>query len=508
MYKLVENEQTLQRKSVIEELKKEGVSPYGSRFDRSHNIGEILKLAEEFFDRESPHANKTYKICGRLNSKRGQGKVLFGHLEDFWGRIQLYLKEAEIGKEEYNRKVRTLYLGDIIGVEGNLFTTGKGEKTLRVKKIEILTKAINPLPIVKEKKEEDGSVSEFDQFKDVELRYRQRYVDLAVNRESRDTFIKRSRIVKEIRQFLDASNYLEVETPMLHSLVGGASAKPFTTHHNTLDMDLFLRIAPELNLKRLLVGGFDAVYEINRCFRNEGISIKHNPEFTMLEIYKAFGDLLTMMELTEELINRLCLEVNGSEEINYQGKKIDFQKPFPRMSMLESIEKNCQIDLENPGDMRYMSNLAKELSVPLEGEDSPGLIIYKIFEEKVEPELIQPTFITQFPIEVSPLAKKDPNRASFAERFELFANGWEIANAFSELNDPDDQYQRFEEQVKYREKGDEEAQMMDIDYVNALRYGMPPAGGLGIGIDRLVMLLTNSASIRDVILFPLLKAKK
>jgi lysyl-tRNA synthetase, class II len=501
---LEQSELIKQRIDKIEEIKKQGFSPYPVRFfpdsyskDLIENFDSILteglKLAEK-----NPEEKIIHKLAGRVNSKRVMGKASFANLKDKQGIIQLYGSEKELG-ETYSL-FKTMDIGDIIGIEGFLFKTKTGEISIHVLKFTPLAKCIRPLPVAKEK---DGVV--YDAFSDKEQRYRMRYVDLVVNDSVRETFIMRSKIIQEVRNYLTNENFLEVETPMLHPIAGGAAAKPFITHHNTLDMQLYLRIAPELYLKRLIVGGLDRVFEVNRNFRNEGISIKHNPEFTMLELYMAYGDMETMLKLTENLITHVAIQVGKGLKFLYGENQIDLTPPWNRKTYVEIIKEYSGIDFSKIKTLEEAKLEAKKIHVKADDKVSIWKVADEVFSEKVEPNLIQPIFITDFPKELSPLAKSREDNPNFVERFEPYIVGREIGNAFSELNDPFDQKERFEEQVKSREAGDDEAFMMDNDYIRALEYGMPPTGGLGIGIDRLVMLLTNSPSIRDTILFPQLR---
>ncbi|NLI79121.1 MAG: lysine--tRNA ligase [Candidatus Riflebacteria bacterium] len=487
-----------QRLTVVEDLRKEGLEPYGRRFDRTHTTeaGKQAFLEAEKAQGPSEHFEwGPVKIAGRLVAKREQGKTAFGHLEDMWGRMQVYLRKDVLGEAGF-ALLKKIYVGDILGVEGMLFRTRTGEVTVRATTVTILSKALNPMP------------EKFHGLTDVETRYRQRYVDLLSNPEVRQTFVKRSRIVQLVREFMSRKGFLEVETPMMHPIAGGAAARPFVTHHNALDMELFLRIAPELYLKRLLVGGFDRVFEINRNFRNEGISIKHNPEFTMMEAYQAYGDMESMLELTEELITSVALEFFPDGKVPYEDKVLDFARPWKRLPMLEAVREVTGLaDLGFGSPREAVAAKARELHIEVDPKDTTAKLVVKIFEEKVEGTLMNPTFIIGYPKETSPLAKGNAQDPTLVDRFELFIFGREMANAFSELNDPEEQKARFEDQINQRAAGDDEAHQMDEDYVNALRFGMPPAGGLGIGIDRLVMLLTNSPSIRDVILFPTLRKR-
>ncbi|MBF0544371.1 MAG: lysine--tRNA ligase [Candidatus Riflebacteria bacterium] len=488
-----------QRLEVINELRKDNIEPFGRRFEKTHSTGQAKN---DFSDAENKVTEKEHfefgpvKIAGRIIAKREQGKTAFAHLEDMFGKIQLYLRKDQMDEAIF-ALVKRLYAGDIIGTTGNLFRTKTGEITLRVKEFQILSKSVNPMP------------EKWHGLTDVEIRYRQRYVDLLSNPEVRQTFILRSKIVQGIRDFMNSRNFLEVETPMMHPIPGGAAARPFITHHNTLDMNLYLRIAPELYLKRLLVGGFERVYEINRNFRNEGISFKHNPEFTMMEVYQAYGDLSDMIELTETLICTIAKGIFPDLKIPYQETVLDFSPPWKKTTMIDAVRQACGEESLNFNSPREkVAEIAKKQNIQVESDDTVAAIIVKIFEEKVEPTLQNPTFITDYPKEISPLAKGKADDPTLVDRFEIFISGREMGNAFSELNDPEEQLARFQDQMQQKERGDDVPHQMDEDYVNALRYGMPPAGGLGIGIDRLVMVLTNSASIRDVILFPTLRSQK
>ena len=426
-------------------------------------------------------------------AKRIMGKASFCHVQDGEGKIQSYVSINDLGEESY-KQFKEDDIGDIIGITGFVFKTRTGEISIHAKEVTLLTKSLKPLP------------EKFHGLKDTDLRYRQRYVDLIVNPEVKETFIKRSMIIKELRNILDEKGYLEVETPILNNLITGDAARPFETHHNTLDIDMYLRIAPELNLKRLIVGGFDKVYEVCKNFRNEGMDIKHNPEFTNVELYAAYEDYNDMMDITEEIITRLCMKVNGTLQINYQGLDLDLSTPWKRISMIDAIKEVTGIDFNEVKTDEEARKLADEKGVELEeGKTTRGHIINEFFETFVEETLIQPTFIMDYPVEISPLTKRKKDNPSLTERFEVFIGGREYGNAYSELNDPIDQYERLKKQAEARANGDEEAGMMDEDFVNALEIGLPPTGGLGIGLDRLIMLLTNSASIRDIILFPTMK---
>ena len=482
------NELKKVRLEKMQELRDMGVDPFGSRFERDTECNTVVDQFEVM-------EGQSVTVAGRIMSKRRHGKAGFANLQDLSGIIQLYFKKDDLGEERYEW-FKKLDIGDILGIKGYVFRTQKGEITIHVEDMEYLSKSLNPLP------------EKWHGLKDVEMRYRQRYVDLIVNPDSRAVFIKRSRIVKEIRNYLDARGFLEVETPMMQPIAGGAAARPFITHHNTLDMNLYLRIAPELYLKRLIVGGLEKVYEINRSFRNEGIDTRHNPEFTMLELYQAYADYQVMMELTENMVAEVLQKVNGSMQVEFEGVTLDFTPPWHRITMLDAIQKHAGVDFKGITSDAEAQAVAAKLGLKVDARSSRGEIINEVFEEFVEEKLIQPTFVYGHPVEISPLAKRNAQYPEFTDRFEVFIMQREIANAFSELNDPLDQKERFLKQVEKRAGGDSEAHMMDEDYINALEYGMPPAGGLGIGIDRLVMLMTDSSSIRDVILFPTLRARE
>lgn len=481
------NELMLVRRKKLAELKNMDIDPFGQKFERTHTTQEVLDNYDELNEKE-------VVIAGRIMSKRGHGKAGFAHLQDVSGRIQIYSRVDELGQEAYDLFTH-LDIGDIVGIKGKVFRTQRGETSVWAYGLTLLSKSLRPLP------------EKWHGLKDVELRYRQRYVDLIVNPEVKNVFITRSKIIRAIRKYLDQLDFLEVETPMMQPIPGGAAARPFITHHNALDIDLYLRIAPELYLKRLLVGGLEKVYELNRNFRNEGISTKHNPEFSMLELYQAYADYRDMMVLTEELVSAVAREVLGTTEITYQGETINLSPPWQRIPMLEAIKQYTGVDFTTAKSYEEARTAAKGLGLQVEAGATRGNIINEVFEEFVEPKLIQPTFITDYPVEISPLAKRQKENPAYTYRFEAFIYAREMANAFSELNDPIDQEQRFRTQVEQRTAGDDEAHMMDEDYITALEYGMPPAGGLGIGIDRLIMLLTDSASIRDVLLFPQMKPK-
>ena len=477
------------RKEKLEELQAKGEDPFEiTKYNRTHNSDEIKNNFEEL-------DQKYVSIAGRIVAKRVMGKASFCHIQDADGKIQSYVSINELGEEKY-KAFKTFDIGDIVGITGFVFKTRTEEISVHAKNVVLLCKSLRPLP------------EKFHGLKDTDLRYRQRYVDLIVNPEVKETFLKRTKIIKEIRNVLDAKGYLEVETPILNTIAGGAAARPFITHHNTLDMDMYLRIANELYLKRLIVGGFDKVYEMGRMFRNEGISIKHNPEFTNIELYSAYEDYNDMMNVAEDIISTVAKNVLGTTKITYQGTEIDLTPSWKRITMIDAIKEVTGIDFNNIETDEEAKKVAKDLHIEYQESMTRGHIINLVFEEKVEETLIQPTFIYDYPVEVSPLTKRKVDDKRLTERFELFIGGREYGNAYSELNDPIDQYQRFLKQVEAREAGDEEANMMDEDFVNALEYGMPPTGGLGLGIDRLIMLLTDSASIRDILLFPTMKPIK
>ncbi len=476
------------RRSKLKDLQEKNKDPFKVvKYDVMHSTKHIV-------DNFDALEGQTTSIAGRLMSKRGMGKAGFCDLQDRDGRIQLYVRKDEVGDESYEF-FKKYDIGDIVGVKGEIFRTHKGEISIKVKEIDLLSKSLLPLP------------EKWHGLKDTDLRYRQRYVDLIVNPEVKNTFVLRSKIIKSIRRFLDDRGFLEVDTPLLNTIPGGATARPFITHHNTLDIDMYLRIAPELYLKRLIVGGMEKVYEMGRMFRNEGMSVKHNPEFTLMEVYEAYNDYKGMMDLTENLISTVAQETLGTTKIVYQGQEVDLTPPWNRLSMIEAVKKYAGVDFDNIKTDEEAKAAADEKKVYIKDGMTRGDILNLMFEEFAESNLIEPTFIYDYPVEVSPLTKRKPDCPELTERFELFITGREMANAYSELNDPIDQKERFVNQVKKRDSGDEEANMMDEDYVTALEYGMPPTGGLGIGVDRLIILLTDSASIRDILLFPTMKPK-
>jgi lysyl-tRNA synthetase class 2 len=481
----------------LDQLKSRGVEPFAYSYDVNSNSEDIKKNYKE-------DERRIVKIAGRLMALRRMGKASFAHIQDHLGRIQIYLRKDDIG--DIYDAFKLMDIGDIIGIEGFTFKTKTGEISVHANSLALLAKTIRPLPIAKETVDEAGNKIIHDQFVDKELRYRQRYVDLIVNPEIKDVFIKRCRIISELRKFLDSFGFIEVETPVLQPLYGGAAARPFTTYHNTLDTTLYLRIADELYLKRLIVGGFNGVYEISKDFRNEGMDKAHNPEFTMMELYVPYKDYEWMMSYVENMIQKICLSVFGTLDFEFEGHLINFNPPWKRISMIEIIEEKTGLNVLS-AESNQLKEAAKKLSIDVKNLEAKGKLIDEIFSVAVQPELIQPSFIIDYPLELSPLAKKHRSKPGVVERFEGYVAGREICNAFSELNDPIDQRTRFEAQAKMIDEGDEEAHQIDEDFIRALEYGMPPAAGLGIGIDRLVMLLTNQSSIRDVIFFPQMKAE-
>lgn len=471
----------------MDALREKNIDPFGHRFERSHHIDALLNDQEALLA-----SGEDVIIAGRIKAKRGQGKAGFANVEDITGNIQIYSR-LDVAGEDSHWIFKKADIGDIVGVRGPLFITDRGELSIRITEMTHLSKAMRPLP------------EKFHGLTDVEMRYRQRYVDLIMNKDVRDTFIKRTRIISAIRRLLDERGFLEVETPVLHTIAGGANARPFITHHNALDIELYMRIALELHLKRLIVGGLEKVYEIGRVFRNEGISTRHNPEFTLLELYEAFGDINTVMDITEEIFVAAAQEANGSTDLTYGEHQVSLARPWRRLPMAEAVKNACGLDYHSDLSDDEFRTQAKTIAPEIKDNMTRGQVLGELFDATVEATLIQPTFITDYPVDISPLARRKADNPALTDRFELFIVGREHANAFSETNDPIDQRQRFEAQVEAKSQGDDEAHPMDEDFINALEYGMPPTGGLGIGIDRMIMLLTNAESIRDVILFPTMK---
>jgi lysyl-tRNA synthetase class 2 len=498
------NEQEIIRRQKLEELQAKGINPYPAEmWEVTHTSAEILSGFEKH-----PDNFKNVSFAGRIMSVRDMGKASFAVLQDSVGRIQIYVRRDDISKSEDKHEYdfifkKSLDIGDIIGVKGYVFVTKMGETSIHVTELKLLSKALRPLPVVK--KDAEGNVH--DAFTDPEMRYRQRYVDLIVNPEVKETFLKRTALTNSMRRFLNEKGYLEVETPIMQPMYGGAAARPFKTHHNTLDMTLYMRIANELYLKRLIVGGFDGVYEFAKDFRNEGMSRFHNPEFTMMELYVAYKDYEWMMDLMEEMVEKVALDIHGTTEVTVGEHKINFKRPWKRYTMYSAISHFTGIDISKM-DEEQMAKVARELGIQVDKSMGRAKLIDEIFGEKCEPHLIQPTFITDYPVEMSPLAKKHRTHEGLVERFEAICNGKEICNAFSELNDPIDQRKRFEEQLELGMRGDEEAMQLDEDFLRALEFGMPPTAGLGIGIDRLAMIMTNSPSIQDVLFFPQMRPEK
>jgi len=488
------NDQVRVRRDKMTSLRESGIDPFGKRFERTHDTQEIKELYDQLSKEELDEKSVSVTIAGRIMTKRGKGKAGLAHIQDLPGQIQIYVRQDAVGEEQYNL-FNTVDLGDIVGVTGTVFKTKVGELSIKAKEFTLLSKSLRPLP------------EKFHGLKDVEQRYRQRYLDLITNQDSKETFISRSLIIQSMRRYLDKKGFLEVETPMLHAIAGGAAARPFETHHNALDMPFFMRIAIELHLKRLIVGGMEKVYEIGRVFRNEGVSTRHNPEFTMLELYEAYADFNDIMELTENLIAHVAEEVLGSTTVKYGDHEVNLAPKWKRLHMIDAVKEYTGVDFWKNMSDDEARQLAKEHGIEITEHMTFGHIVNEFFEQKIEEKLIQPTFIYGHPVEISPLAKKNEEDPRFTDRFELFIVGREHANAFTELNDPIDQRERFESQLREREQGNDEAHEMDEDFIEALEYGMPPTGGLGIGIDRLVMLLTNSPSIRDVLLFPLMRKR-
>lgn len=483
------------RRDKLDTIRELGIDPFGEKFERTHHAQQLLTMCADSTKEQLEQGEPIHvAVAGRIMQKRGMGKAGFAHIQDLSGKIQIYARKDTVAENQY-QAFGMLDIGDIIGVRGTLFKTNVGETTIKATEIIVLSKSLLPLP------------EKFHGLKDVELRYRQRYVDLIVNPDVQKTFIARSKIIQSMRRYLDGLGYLEVETPTLHSIAGGAAARPFITHHNALDMQLYMRIAIELHLKRLIVGGMEKVYEIGRVYRNEGISTRHNPEFTMIELYEAYADYKDIMALTEGVIAHIAQEVLGTTKITYQGVEVDLTPPWRRVSMVDLVKELTGVDFGAQISNEQAHQFAKDHNVKVESHWTTGHILNAFFEQFGEHTLIQPTFVTGHPVEISPLAKKNDQDPRFTDRFELFIVAREHANAFTELNDPIDQRQRFEAQLLEREHGNDEAHEMDEDFIRALEYGMPPTGGLGIGIDRLVMLLTDSPSIRDVLLFPLMRER-
>ncbi|EIE3626147.1 lysine--tRNA ligase [Staphylococcus pseudintermedius] len=490
------NDQMQVRRQKLQELRDLGIDPFGEKFERT-GTAETLKAQWDQYAKEELAEKETEShtvIAGRIMTKRGKGKAGFAHIQDLSGQIQIYVRKDQVGDAQFGIW-NTADLGDIVGVEGIMFKTNTGELSVKAKSFKLLSKALRPLP------------DKHHGLQDIEQRYRQRYLDLITNEESTQTFINRSRILQEMRNYLNEKGFLEVETPMMHQIAGGAAAKPFVTHHNALDATLYMRIAIELHLKRLIVGGLEKVYEIGRVFRNEGVSTRHNPEFTMIELYEAYADYKDIMSLTEELVAHISRRVLGTTSVQYGDETINLEPQWRRLHMVDAVKEATGVDFYEVKSDKEAHELAKAHGIEVDDNMKYGHILNEFFEQKVEETLIQPTFIYGHPIEISPLAKKNPEDPRFTDRFELFIVGREHANAFTELNDPIDQRQRFEAQLVEKEQGNDEAHEMDEDFIEALEYGMPPTGGLGIGIDRLVMLLTNSPSIRDVLLFPYMRQK-
>lgn len=488
------NEQMQVRRDKLNDYREKGLDPFGGKFTRTNVAKELLEAYDEFTKEELEEKEDQVTIAGRIMTKRGKGKAGFAHLQDVSGQIQIYVRKDSIGEEAYEI-FKSADMGDIVGITGVMFKTKVGELSVKATEFQLLTKSLRPLP------------EKYHGLKDIEQRYRQRYLDLITNMESRETFVLRSKIIQSMRRYLDGQGFLEVETPMMHGIPGGASARPFETHHNALDIPLYMRIAIELHLKRLIVGGMEKVYEIGRVFRNEGVSTRHNPEFTMIELYEAYADFNDIMALTENVVAHIAEEVLGSTKVIYGENEIDLEPKWTRLHMVDAVKEKTGVDFWKQISDEEARTLAKEHGVEIKDSMTYGHILNEFFEQKVEETLIEPTFIYGHPVEISPLAKKNKEDERFTDRFELFIVGREHANAFSELNDPIDQRERFEAQVKERAEGNDEAHLMDDDFLEALEYGMPPTGGLGIGIDRLVMLLTNSSSIRDVLLFPQMRNK-
>lgn len=489
------NEQMQVRREKLATYNEQGLNPFGGKFSKTHEAEDLHAAYEELSKEALAEKEVQTTVAGRVMTKRGQGKVGFAHIQDFTGQIQIYVRQDAIGEDSYNI-YKTVDIGDIVGIRGEIFKTNMGELTIAVDEFTLLSKALRPLP------------DEYYGLKDIEVRYRKRYLDLITNQKSKDTFVMRSKIIQSMRNYLNEQGFLEVETPMMHSIPGGAEARPFATHHNALDIPLYMRIAIELHLKRLIVGGMEKVYEIGRVFRNEGVSTRHNPEFTMIELYEAYADFHDIMSLTENIVAHIAQDVLGTTKINYGEDEIDLTPEWRRVHMVDIVQEYTGVDFWKDLSDDEAKALAKEHDVTIDETMTYGHILNEFFEQKVEEELIQPTFVYGHPVEISPLAKLNQEDERFTDRFELFIVRREHANAFSELNNPIEQRARFEAQVKEREQGNDEAHLMDEDFIEALEYGMPPTGGLGIGIDRLVMLLTGAPSIRDVLLFPQMRSNE
>ncbi|WP_088051794.1 lysine--tRNA ligase [Virgibacillus dakarensis] len=482
------------RREKLDAYRAQGIDPFGGKFNRTDFAEKLIEKYDQFSKEELEEKTDKVTIAGRMMTKRGKGKAGFAHLQDLSGQIQIYVRKDSIGEEAYEI-FKSTDLGDIVGVTGVMFKTKVGELSVKATEFQLLTKSLRPLP------------EKYHGLKDVEQRYRQRYLDLITNLDSRETFVLRSKIIQSMRRYLDGNGFLEVETPMMHGIPGGAAARPFVTHHNALDIPLYMRIAIELHLKRLIVGGMEKVYEIGRVFRNEGVSTRHNPEFTMMELYEAYADFHDIMTLTENMIAHIAKDVLGKTTIIYGDEEVSLEPQWKRLHMVDAVREYTGVDFWTQMSDEDARSLAKEHGIEIKETMTFGHVVNEFFEQRVEEKLIQPTFIYGHPVEISPLAKKNKEDDRFTDRFELFIVGREHANAFSELNDPIDQRERFESQLKEREQGNDEAHLMDEDFLEALEYGMPPTGGLGIGMDRLVMLLTNSPSIRDVLLFPQMRNK-
>lgn len=488
------NEHMRVRREKLIAYREQGIDPFGGKFNRTHLAEELIDAYDKFTKEELEEKADQVTIAGRMMTKRGKGKVGFAHVQDLSGQIQIYVRKDAIGEEAYEI-FKSTDLGDIVGITGVMFKTKVGELSVKATKFTLLTKSLRPLP------------EKYHGLKDVEQRYRQRYLDLITNMDTRETFVLRSKIIQSMRDYLNGQGFLEVETPMMHGIPGGAAARPFITHHNALDIPLYMRIAIELHLKRLIVGGLEKVYEIGRVFRNEGVSTRHNPEFTMMELYEAYADFHDIMSLTENMIAYIAKQVLGKTTITYGDEEVSLEPEWKRLHMVDAVKEYTGVDFWKEMSDEEARELANEHGIEIKETMTFGHVVNEFFEQRVEEKLIQPTFIYGHPVEISPLAKKNKEDGRFTDRFELFIVGREHANAFSELNDPIDQRERFEAQLKEREQGNDEAHLMDEDFLEALEYGMAPTGGLGIGIDRLVMLLTNSPSIRDVLLFPQMRNK-